>query len=362
AIHFIHVEPVVWASGVTSVYVTLFLLLALLGFRRSRETGDARHLTGSVVALAAACASKETAIAFVPLLLWTTWWRPPVRSSDGAPTARWPRLTEAAPYAVLLAAWLFVALGVERGGDASPYRMVPGAHAFKNLVFFALGGFLPLRFWEIRDLWSSAPGLGGFLAALVRSPLLGVPLFLGAAALAAALVRGSRDVRFGLGWIALAAGPFLLLPGSGGRFQYLPSFGACLVLALLAERLVALRRPSAWVALAVGAAALVAGNLDRQADWKLAGRWCGNIVARTAYLRNLDPEQRIEFVGVPESYRSAWVFRNGFDSVVRMYWEGRAYGLEGRVPEGVGEPLRMMVRVHPSGTVGMEPEGATGAP
>jgi len=369
AVHFIHVEAVVWASSVTSLYVTLFVLVALLEFRRARETGSVRARTLSVAAFAGALLSKETAVAFVPLLVLTTAWRPPV-SPGGARTPRWPTFGEALPYAILLAAWVAIWLQIDRGGEASPYRMTLGANVLKNAAFFLLGGFVPVRYWRVQELWAdhAASGLGGFLAALFGEPLLGVPLALGAVALAVAVVRGSAEMRAGLAWVVLAAAPFLLLPGSGERFLYLPSFGACLVLGVAGEGL--LRRAGKlpggrWTAgaiVAAGLAVLVAGNLDRQHDWRVASSWSQQIVRRWAFLRNLDPEEPIEFLGIPDEYRSAWVFRNGFDSMVRLFWEGRPYVREGDLPPGAPAPERMVVVPRPSGTVGMMPETLRGQP
>ena len=45
----------------------------------------------------------------------------------------------------------------------------------------------------------------------------------------------------------------------------------------------------------------------------------------------------------------------GFDSVVRMYWEGRPYYLRGQVPPEMGDPERMVVSLNPRGAVGMSP-------
>ena len=67
AIHFLHVEPVVWASGVAALLSTLGILASLLFFRRARETGRVRDAALSVLAFAGALMSQETAVAFVPL-------------------------------------------------------------------------------------------------------------------------------------------------------------------------------------------------------------------------------------------------------------------------------------------------------
>lgn len=361
AVHWIHVEPVVWASGVAGLLATAGILAALLLFRRARETGRARDAAGSVAAFAGALMAQETAVAFVPLLLVTTWVWPPAAGRGGSP--RRPTLAEAAPYAVLLAAYAVIATSIDRGGEASPYRFALGPHLVKNAAFFALGSFVPVRSWEIQDLWvasASGGGLAGFLRSLAGRPGLALPLLAGALALPVAWRRGGPDVRGGLAWIAAASLPFLPLPGSGERFHYLPSFGACLVLALLGEAAWRRARGSARRAPAAAAAALalgliVAANLDRQSDWRIAGQWTRGIVERWAYLRVLDPASPVEFLGVPDHHRSAWVFRNGFPSMVRLYWQGRPYGrAEDR---GADAPPAYRIRVEAlgDGGIGMAP-------
>lgn len=356
AIHYLHVEPVVWASGVAGLLATGGILAALLAFRRARRTGRARDAVLSVASFAAALASQETAVAFVPLLLATTWIWPPADAKGGS--RRLPSIGEALPYAVLLAAYAWIATSIDRGGDATPYRFALGGHVVKNAAFFGIGSFVPARYWELQELWSGAGGLPAFLAALAARPLLLVPLLAGAAIWPWALLRGDRDIRGGLAWIAAASLPYLLLPGSGERFHLLPSAGACLVLACAAERWwdsTTSRVPRRGRALACAAVvcAFAASHLDRQHDWVVAGRWTRSIVSRWSYFRQSPPDETIEFVGVPDHYRSAWVFRNGFPSMVRLFWDGRRYA---RAEDRAGEAApdrRFRVYPQPSGNLGM---------
>lgn len=361
AVHFIHVEPVLWASGVTTTYVTVFVIAALRLHRRSRRTGRARDLVLAVLAFQAALLSKETAIAFVPLWLLTlrVW---PVTDRKGREFPRSPTVAEALPFAVVLGAYLLVVLGIDRGGDASPYRMMPGPHVLKNALFFLLGGFVPLRYWEVQELWARSAGLGEFVSQVVARPLMIGPLAVGGVAVAAAMVRGGREVRNGFLWIGAASLPFLLLPGSGERFLYLASFGACLVLGLGIQAAAAMRRVGSqrFLVGALVASLFVVGNLDRQRDWDLAGRWTRSLTGRGEYFLIRPESERIEFQGVLDSYRSAWVFRNGFDSMVRLYWEGRQYWRAEEAPPGETPDAVMGIRMGENGGVVVAPGGFFG--
>jgi hypothetical protein len=365
AVHFIHPEAVVWASGVTSLYDAIFLFLSILLFRRARRTGSVRDRTLSVIAFAGALLSKESAVVLAVLLPLTTAFAPP-RDVRGGLTSKWISIAEAIPYLILLGAHAAIVLPIDRGGALSPYRMAIGGHALKNVVFFLWGGFVPLRYFEIQDLWSAsrAAGAGGlieFSSSALRQPSLVAGIAAGAVAIGWMALRGSRAVRLFLLWIVAAAAPYLFLGGSGERFLYVPSFGACALLGLGCAAI--LERRARWPggpAGAYGTIAIllgihIAGNLDRQNDWITAGKWTRGIVGRWSYLRGFDAERSIEFVGVPDRWRSAWVFRNGFSSMVRSHWEGRPYWREEERPADAEADMRMGVMLHPAGTVGMLP-------
>jgi hypothetical protein len=173
--------------------------------------------------------------------------------------------------------------------------------------------------------------------------------------------RGGRNARLFLLWILAASAPYVFLGGSGERFLYVPSFGACALLGMacawLLEHRARLpgRLAGAYTAIALLLAMHIFGNLDRQDDWLTAAKWTRGIVSRWSYLRGIDSERTIEFVGVPDSYRSAWVFRNGFSSMVRTHWQGRDYWREEE--RGTHQPaaMRMGVMLNPAGNVGMLP-------
>jgi hypothetical protein len=365
AIHFVHVEPVVWASSITSLYSVFFVFAALLFFRRAHRTGRLRCHVLAVLSFAGALLSKESGTVFVLLLPLSTWlW--PVAASGEHSRPRLPTLREALPYTILLIVYAALVIPIERGGSATPYRFLLGAHVVKNAGFFLFGSLLPLRYWALQDLWVDSAAAGGmifFLRALAATPSLGLPLLLGGAALALLFLRGGRNVRAGCAWIIVASSPFLLLPGSGERFLYLPSFGGCLALGVLGagmlERARCLRRGRwlGWAGTVLLVLVFVAGNLDRQQDWATAGRWTHGIVTRGAFCAESAAGMALEFTGIPESHRSAWVFRNGFRSMTRLYWRGRPCWLEGERPAGSADPRRVAVQLLPSGAVEMVPAG-----
>jgi len=365
AVHFIHVEAVVWASGVTSVYDAIFLFAAILLFRHARRTGSIRARILSVIAFAGALLSKESAVVLAVLLPLTTALAP-IAGRPGRPTSKWITVSEALPYVILLFAHAAIVLPIDRGGHLSPYRLSIGANVLKNAAFFFLGNFVPLRYFELQELWSAsrASGAGAFaefLGGVLRHPIWIAGMAAGAAAIVLAAWRGGRNARLFLLWMLAASAPYVFLGGSGERFLYVPSFGACALLGMAGAWILEHRATwpgriaGAWAAIALLFAMHIAGNLDRQNDWLTAAKWTRGIVARWSYLRGIDAERTIEFVGVPDGYRSAWVFRNGFSSMVRTHWQGREYWREQERGTHQAAAMRMGVMLNPAGNVGMLP-------
>ncbi|HET9886154.1 MAG TPA: hypothetical protein VFR10_01485 [bacterium] len=365
ALHFIHVEAVVWASGVTSVYDAIFLFAAILWFRRARRTGSIRARTLSVIAFAGALLSKESAVVLALLLPLTTALAP-ITGREGRATSKWMTFPEALPYLILLVAHAVIVLPIDRGGDLSPYRMSIGANVLKNAAFFFLGNFVPLRYFELQQLWSASQPNGvdafaTFVSGMIRHPLWIAGIVAGAAAIGFAAWRGGRNAHLFLLWILAASAPYVFLGGSGERFLYVPSFGACALLGMACAWIrqhratFPGRAAGSYAAIALLFAMQIFGNLDRQDDWLTAAKWTRGIVSRWSYLRGIDSERTIEFVGVPDRYRSAWVFRNGFSSMVRTHWQGRDYWREEE--RGTHQPaaMRMGVMLNPAGNVGMLP-------
>ena len=94
-------------------------------------------------------------------------------------------------------------------------------------------------------------------------------------------------------------------------------------------------------AFACAGTVLVVGAVDRQRDWLVASQWSRSLVERWGYLRQFEPDEAIVVRGLPGSWRSAWAFRNGFSSMVRLYWEGRPYWREGEpAPPGAAGTRR----------------------
>ena len=270
----LHVEPVASISGRTDVYAAAFMLLAFWLDRRARRSGRTWCGWGTLGALTLALLSKESAVAFVPLVAIAEWARGPRGRAGSRAVARWllPALAVCGVYLVAHA------------------LLVPPANA--------VAGIDPLQAARVRAaawlefpghllfLWpwvSHAPGpVLGLPAGFWNAPVLGACLLqLGVVAGVIALVarRSALAVPAALVWLPML--PLTVVALTGGqllfaeRFGYLSSVGVAWLIAIAVNAALGAGRdraaapvatrsespgPLAWaVVVAVGALSLAGG-------------------------------------------------------------------------------------------------------
>ncbi|MGH9524000.1 MAG: glycosyltransferase family 39 protein, partial [Terriglobales bacterium] len=94
----IHVEPVSWISSIPEILMAIFFIAAFLAFERARESGRRSWVYVSAVVYGIGLLSKETAVAFLPVIAVWAWTR-----SEGQRARGWTWLGQMAPYALVSA-------------------------------------------------------------------------------------------------------------------------------------------------------------------------------------------------------------------------------------------------------------------
>lgn len=244
AIHPVHVESVVWASGATDPLAALFLLSALLLWMRGSETSRVIFRVASLFCYAAALLAKETSIIlpgmiFVYAMLGVGLPETPVaQESRSHDIGRfWPALRQAIPFVTVSVVYLAARIAALRGFRAvTPW--ISKSHVLltlpRVLAFYASHLLWPAHLSLFYDLQPVlAPGAGFWL-----------PLFLLAAIGASACLLWSRQknriVPLAFAWLFLPLVPVLDIAlfqredFAHDRYLYLPVIGlAMLVPALL---------------------------------------------------------------------------------------------------------------------------------
>lgn len=292
------VEPVAWASGVFDVLMTTAVLAVLLLYVANAGRLTAGRTAALLLISITALLSKETAVVLPALI-----------AAISAP--RWMRERPArhelhvfAALTALCAGYLIwrVFLRSPAGGDALPSLT---AYLIKEQISRT---FATLAAPFTLERIASAP----LVAAAVSSGLLALLVL--PVVLRRERTSGDRRVVTGLVWCFTATAPALgyLFIGpylEGSRYLYLALSGWAIA---MASRIGAGGWPRWMPASAVAVVALLCVAQGRAVldDWRQAGRERDAILsqAREASAGCANPT----FSGLPDRYRAAQLFRNGF--------------------------------------------------
>lgn len=305
-LHPLAVAPVFWLASRVDSLVTLFYLLAILGFLYFMEgRNPLLSLLMILVGYIAAVLSKEMAVT-LPLVLLILWWLS--RQSPMGPRVQAPR-------SWLLLAWLATAtvtvaylvfLWSQIYGDSLsglPSFSIRGAG--EALVSALLVLVVPNRNDYLVGVYYARPWL--LPAALA---LLGT----GAVLLITSLQRrGSsqlpRSWSFALGTLFLITLVPLLLVGANSRRMHLPLAVLCLAIAFLVEALPRLRRSLLYLLSALLLPAAIVSLHDGSVwldNWHLTQQYCHS------FRQHLAPGEERGFLllAVPGNARNTHLFSN----------------------------------------------------
>jgi protein O-mannosyl-transferase len=290
ALHPLRVESVAWISGVTDLFLALFLLPSFYLYMRYRDEGNKNYLAGSLFLFLLAAFSKEPAVA-LPIFIGA--YELFIINQDRKLTERL-RSALLFPALFLMMAFTYFALRYNALGfllNDPNFASYP-LHQVLLTIPLAICKYIGLLFWPVNlSIFHSTPMVTSPLSLRFILPVLGV------VALAFGLwqLRGSRLARFGILWFAINLLPVLNLSALGTdflvqeRYVYIASVGFSLLVALALVRIPLGKRVSL---LAARAAFVMAITL--LLTWPLASI----IVERGIDLDNSPMMQTILIIGI----------------------------------------------------------------
>jgi hypothetical protein len=212
----VHMDPLMWASGIVDVAGTFLVLLSLWQVYRGRTSV-------ALAAFTAALFFKESTI-FVPFLLAAIAWSEQRRhQSSRVAAARW-----LAPFAVVFAGYLALKLnGISplTLGDNDPYVVrFTGPHVLRNVLTYARWGVGALFPWRPLSEVASASVLGAVAL------LLGIGAILGRRGKDVGALDGVVPLMV---WLFGALGLVLFMPNHVYRYYWTAALPALLALIVL---------------------------------------------------------------------------------------------------------------------------------
>ncbi|HKP12122.1 MAG TPA: hypothetical protein VJZ91_08440 [Blastocatellia bacterium] len=276
ALHPLRVESVAWISGITDLFLALFLLPSFYLYLRYREDGNKHYLAGSVFLFLFAAFSKEPAVA-LPVFVGA--YELFVINQE----RKWGERLRAAilfPALFLMMAFIYFVMRYNALGfllnDASFTSYTP-AQVLMTIPLVVCK-YVGLLLWPMNlSIFHDTPMVTSPLSLRFVLPLLGVA----ALAYGGWRLRGSRTARFAILWFGINLLPVLNLGAFGRdflvqeRYVYIPSVGFSLLVAMALVRIpieqwfAIGRRATAQVALvALIAVLFTAKTIAQNSTWK----------------------------------------------------------------------------------------------
>lgn len=344
--NFLISEAVFWISSVTSLLVALFYLLGvylyLCYLERPKRTTYGLVILCFILSLLA----KENAVTFPVLLVLVE-----IAYTKGVLGERfqWRScLRRVLPLALILLVYLaFKFHSVSAAMDRDTLSI--GYHNLRNIRHLLLSMFTFNPFNDLPFVLIDIKIMNLFLNSPIQAPVISIclgkfwlPLVLGALILVFCLVMlWTGEIRVKIGLLAFFAvmGPFIFISSHhllyGGYFRYplrlyyLPAaFFFIFLSALLSQGATWLKaqfpRRSIVMMVVFLAAMLTLSEVvkirKRTADWLIAGQVTQSVIQQSRPFMTGTSARTLIFFNVPDSFRGAYIFRNGFVSALSIFY------------------------------------------
>lgn len=305
AVHPVHVEAVAGVVGRAEIYAALCAVAAAIAYRKdgalaaAGESGRARAASsvGTLVAVAAGLASKESAFAIPGVLLFVDW-IDGVRAGSTLDARLRGHVVLWLATVALAVEWLLlraVILGDIAGDDPGPGLYGEGFVGRLVIMAPVVWHYLRLFLLPLHLSADYSPNQIAVDDGLTLAGVAGVALVVALVALALRMRKQAPVVTFGLTWIGgtLLIVSNLVVPTGvllAERSMYLPSIGVVLVIGYIARQAAASHRVATW---AVTAGVVVLASV--------------RVVTRIPVWRNNDTFFPRLVTDAPRSFRAQWV-------------------------------------------------------
>lgn len=312
-----HVEAAAWISGRTDLIATSFCLLSLDAYFRWRTLGNNRLLLIVYGAFIVALMAKETAVV-LPLLFMAYEWQ---RETENRTKRQFLRnLLPSGMALLILVVYLLARASVVGnligGYGASQHLKVDLLPTLLNVMMHLLKTILPTSLSDASSgglyfLLTLGTGLC-LLFLLIRLFLLSSRLPIFPSSRLPVLILTA----FLISVLPTATLKLPLMMGFNDRFTYFPSVWVVLLLGWCLSRIGGVSRAMIAVGLVLFYSA---GTWQSNLHWARAGQLSRSYLVS---LREVDSTRPLLFLSVPDSYRSAYIFRNGLPEAVNLFVPG----------------------------------------
>ncbi len=306
----VHAESVAWISGGVSVLAGLPAIFSLYAWIRARQNNNLWWWAMSAAAWFVALLAKESVITWPLVLVIIDW----LLLSSGTVKEKLFKFVKPVFYflvpAVLYGILRFNSLDTLIGGYSTIVHtsldLTTMVKMFTSsiLIFFTIGQF---KYWLTEQVYNYLPLAMSALAIILGLLLAAAKKYRAVIILGGLIFLVTLLPQLNLG--------INILDSQGERYLYLPTVGLAIVVASLLFSLTKRLKQLVFVVLLLASVSLLTVRLQH---WQVAGSYSRKVIEQFApYVSDSLNYQQV-FIGLPDNYKGAFIFRNGFNEALKL--------------------------------------------
>jgi hypothetical protein len=319
AVHYIHVETIVYFSMMHELLYSFFYLLGLFYYLKYRQDNRKANQVIVFISFAFCMFSKETAVSFILIVFVSEIFLFKSRFFEFIRNYYFLFLI------VLL--FLFLRLLFFRELRNLSYAFEFTAtilEIFKNIIFAFTSFAVSLDFMYIKDIYKgNGTNLSAAFSELLRVYPAAIAGIIAAASFyVLALLKNRKTAYICTAYVLVTISSFAWIAGYE-RYLYLPSVGFCILVSQFAFGSVK-NLPKLMPVVIAALLMFIAYNIynleQKKNNWDIAAGISNDAISKiVTQTRELPPGSKVYLKDLPEDYKGAWILRNGIYSVPEIF-------------------------------------------
>lgn len=319
AVHYIHVETIIYFSELHELFYSLFYILGLFTYFKYKENEKRSDLLLIFVFYLLCILSKETAVSFVLCLFLSELFL--FKNKISVFFRKFYFLLIITFSFILLRYFAFPGLNKL---DYSVNFIILATEIFKNLIFTFTAFIVSLDFTYIKDIYklNNSSILDTARNIFIEYPAALVHIFISIVLYLTIFLKRDRIINSTFAFILITILSFAWLAGYE-RYLYLPSAGFCIMIFHYAFKVSQQKKYIKNVLIAVFIFFFtynIYSLEQKEANWSIASQMSFKTVSQIVNLtKNLPPGSEVYFNDMPSDYKGAWILRDGIHELPELF-------------------------------------------
>jgi|GEM_PF-3464989 len=319
AVHYIHVETVIYFSELHELLYTLFYVLGLIAYLKYSEDKKFSNLIFIIIFYLLCLLSKETAVSFLLCLFF------------GEILLYKHKITDFFKqfYSLILitAAFILIRYLAFSNLDKLEYSFnifTIISEILKNVIFTFTAFLTSLDFTYIKDIYkgNNSNLVESFKMILNVYPAVLIYVFISCIFYIIIIIKRDKIIYLSFAFIFITISSFAWLAGYE-RYLYLPSIGFCIMIVHFFFKVTKIKKyakNTAIILLIIFIVYNIYNLKQKKANWDIASQISFKTVSQIVNLtKDLPAGSEVYFKNLPGDYKGAWILRDGIHEIPELF-------------------------------------------